>query len=67
MLIQTIIENVSYYNPYGKQSGASSKSPKCKHHMTWLSHYWLYNTSKGKLNNYVKTSAALFIEAKMWK
>lgn len=27
MLVHTITENVSHYNPYGKQCGASSKSP----------------------------------------
>lgn len=66
MLVHTITENVSYYNPHGKQCGASSKSPKCNHHLIYLPH-WLYNTSKGKLNSYVETSAALFTEAKMWK
>lgn len=67
MLVHTITENISDYNPYRKQCGASSKSPKCNHHLIYLPHHWLYNTSKEKLNSYVETSAALFTEAKMWK
>lgn len=32
MLAYTIAENVSYYNPYGKQCVGSLKCSKCSHH-----------------------------------